>query len=93
VRQGDGHQGWAQEAPFDGILVTCAATQVPPALLAQLACGGRMLIPVGPPYSFQQLRLLEKDSQGAVRSTNVLGVAFVPLVGGETEASGVRSEA
>jgi len=83
VRAGDGWLGWSEKAPFDGILVTAAAPRAPPALVEQLRPGGRMAIPIGPPYGHQALCLLEKDSIGEVRWREVLGVAFVPLTGGE----------
>ena len=79
-RQGDGYFGWPQEAPFDGIIVTAAAGQIPPPLLKQLKPGGRMVIPVGPVYGVQSLMLVEKDADGEVRSRSVLPVRFVPLV-------------
>ncbi|MEA2078276.1 MAG: protein-L-isoaspartate(D-aspartate) O-methyltransferase [Pseudomonadota bacterium] len=80
---GNGYDGWAEHAPYDGIIVTAAATHIPPALIDQLKPGGRLVIPVGQPYSHQELMLVEKDQQGATRVKSVLGVAFVPLVGGE----------
>jgi len=79
LRVGDGSLGWPEHAPFDAIIVTAAARDVPPALLEQLAPGGRMAIPVGEPRGDQDLRLLEKDAQGKVTSRWVLSVAFVPL--------------
>ena len=82
VRQGDGHQGWPEQAPFDGILVTAAARAIPPALVDQLSPGARLVIPVGQPYAHQDLLLLEKGPDGALSLTEVLGVAFVPLTGG-----------
>lgn len=81
VRAGDGYQGWPEEAPFDGILVTAAAPHVPPALVAQLRPGGRMVIPVGPPFGPQDLRLVVKDESGDINEHFVLPVAFVPLTG------------
>ncbi|HPF57220.1 MAG TPA: protein-L-isoaspartate(D-aspartate) O-methyltransferase [Candidatus Competibacteraceae bacterium] len=80
VRTGDGIQGWEEHAPFDGIIVTAAAGEVPPVLVQQLKPGGRLVIPVGPPNRTQDLRVLEKDPQGMVRSRSVLPVVFVPLV-------------
>ena len=83
VRHGDGYFGWPLkegEKPFDGIIVTCAAGQVPPPLLKQLAPGGRMVIPVGPVYAPQSLMLVEKDADGTVRSRSLMGVRFVPLI-------------
>jgi protein-L-isoaspartate(D-aspartate) O-methyltransferase len=86
LRVGDGAQGWAERAPFDAIIVTAAAREVPPALVEQLRPGGRMVIPVGAPLEEQELRLITKDAGGAVSATRVLSVAFVPLVGGGTVA-------
>lgn len=80
TRHGDGYFGWPEEAPFDGIIVTAAAGQVPPPLLKQLKPGGRMVIPVGPVYGVQSLMLVEKEADGEVRSRSVLPVRFVPLV-------------
>ena len=79
---GDGALGWPQHAPYDAIIVTAAARDVPPALVEQLRAGGRMAIPVGPPYGDQELRLLHKDAAGNVTSRSILPVAFVPLTGG-----------
>jgi protein-L-isoaspartate(D-aspartate) O-methyltransferase len=87
VRAGDAWNGWSEQAPFDAIVVTAAAIQVPPPLLAQLAPGGRLVIPLGPPYGYQELCLLEKNSAGAVTHRQVLGVAFVPLTGGHSASS------
>ncbi len=89
VRAGDAWRGWPEQAPFDAILVTAAAPEVPPPLLDQLAPGGRLVIPLGPPYGYQELCLLEKDSDGVVTQRRVLGVAFVPLTGGHSAASEV----
>lgn len=82
VRADDGVQGWEEQAPFDGIIVTAAAAEVPPALVRQLKPGGRLVIPVGPPHRTQDLRVLEKDAQGVARSRSVLPVVFVPLIDG-----------
>jgi protein-L-isoaspartate(D-aspartate) O-methyltransferase len=79
IRVGDGHAGWAEQAPFDGIIVTAAAPQVPQALLTQLRNGGRMAIPIGRRYS-QDLILIEKSATGETSERNLLPVAFVPLV-------------
>jgi protein-L-isoaspartate(D-aspartate) O-methyltransferase len=76
----DGVNGWPAHAPYDAIVVTAASERVPQALLDQLAVGGRMVIPVGPPGA-QQLRLLQKTATGVV--TRELGnVSFVPLLAG-----------
>jgi protein-L-isoaspartate(D-aspartate) O-methyltransferase len=81
VRHGDGYQGWPEHAPFDGIIVTAAAPEIPPPLVAQLKPGGRMVIPVGPPHAHQELMLLEKSVNNEVTIRNILPVAFVPLTG------------
>jgi protein-L-isoaspartate(D-aspartate) O-methyltransferase len=82
VRIGDGYAGWPEQAPFDAIVVTAAAPQVPQALLEQLAPGGRMVIPVGASLAAQELLLLEKRADGSVQRRSVLPVRFVPLVPG-----------
>ncbi len=79
VRTGDGHLGWPEHAPYDGIIVTAAATHLPPALLEQLKPGGRLVIPVGKPSMAQQLKLLEKDLKGKITARKVLDVVFVPM--------------
>jgi protein-L-isoaspartate(D-aspartate) O-methyltransferase len=79
---GDGYYGLEQAAPFDAIIVTAAASHVPPPLIAQLEPGGRMVIPVGRAFALQHLMLIEKDASGAVRSRQTLPVAFVPLTRG-----------
>jgi protein-L-isoaspartate(D-aspartate) O-methyltransferase len=79
VRRGDGYYGWKKHAPFDGIIVTCAAGQIPPPLVQQLAPGGRMVIPVGPVYATQSLMLVTRDEQGRVHSRSLMAVRFVPL--------------
>jgi protein-L-isoaspartate(D-aspartate) O-methyltransferase len=81
-RIGDGYQGWPEKSPFDAIVVTAAAPQVPPALIAQLKPGGRMVIPVGASPASQHLLLLTKAADGSVREKRVLPVRFVPLVPG-----------
>jgi protein-L-isoaspartate(D-aspartate) O-methyltransferase len=83
VRAGDGYRGWPEHAPFDGIIVTAAASHVPPPLTEQLRPGGRLVIPVGLPYMHQELLLIEKDRDGQCHTRDVLGVAFVPLTGRE----------
>lgn len=77
---GDGSEGWPEHAPFDRIMVTAAASEVPKELLEQLAEGGKMIIPVGNAFS-QELRLIEKDASGRVYTTLLNEVLFVPLKG------------
>jgi len=80
---GDGYFGLKEQAPFDVIIVTAAATHVPAPLLKQLKPGGRMIIPVGS-YGTQELIIVTRDDQGGVRTRSVLPVRFVPLTGGKT---------
>lgn len=82
VLQGDGHVGYPQHAPYDGIIVTAAARSVPSALKDQLKPGARLVIPVGLPHSVQRLTLIEKNRRGKFDNRDVLTVAFVPLTGG-----------
>jgi protein-L-isoaspartate(D-aspartate) O-methyltransferase len=82
VRVGDGYGGWPEKAPFDAIVVTAAAPQVPPALVDQLRPGGRMVIPLGERWGAQELMLVSKHADGRVERRSVLPVRFVPLVHG-----------
>lgn len=82
VKVGDGYHGWEDRAPFDAIVVTAAASHVPPPLVKQLKSGGRMVIPVGTPFSVQHLMLVEKRPDGSVSTRQILPVRFVPLTGG-----------
>lgn len=78
VKIGDGYQGWPTEAPFDAILVTAAAEQIPQPLIDQLKEGGRMVIPVGKQGAVQELMLIERI-KGKIRTTNLGAVRFVPF--------------
>ncbi|MDP7642735.1 MAG: protein-L-isoaspartate(D-aspartate) O-methyltransferase [Alphaproteobacteria bacterium] len=78
---GDGYYGWPEKAPFDAIIVTAAASHVPPPLIAQLKPGGRMVIPVGAAFLVQQLMLIEKAADGDIITRHILPVVFVPLTG------------
>ncbi len=80
AQHGDGYYGWPEHSPFDGIIVTCAAGQIPPPLIEQLKPGGRMIIPVGPVFGAQSLMLIIKDEDGTIRSRSLMPVRFVPLV-------------
>ncbi len=80
VRAADGYAGWPERGPFDVVMVTAAPEEIPPPLIAQLAPGGRLVIPVGRQFEVQELMLVEKDRGGRVRSRSITPVAFVPLV-------------
>lgn len=80
VRSGDGFFGWPEEAPFDAIIVTAAAPEVPPALFAQLAEGGRLVIPLGDVRTYQRLTVVTKRN-GKPSVERVLDVRFVPMTG------------
>jgi len=80
VKHADGYFGWEEYAPFDAIIVTCAANHVPPPLIEQLADGGRLIIPVGSTTYYQTLTLVEKKN-GELSSTYITGVRFVPMTG------------
>jgi protein-L-isoaspartate(D-aspartate) O-methyltransferase len=79
IRIGDGSLGLPEEGPFDRIIVTAAAVQIPPALVAQLRPGGRMVIPVGAAEEVQYIHLLEKGMDDAVDDQELFAVRFVPL--------------
>ncbi len=81
TRLGDGYFGWEQHAPFDSIIVTAAATHVPPPLIDQLRPGGRMVIPVGGRFTTQWLLLIRKDDDGGIVTRQIAPVIFVPLTG------------
>ena len=82
TRTGDGYYGWSEATPFDAIIVTAAASHIPPPLIKQLKSGGKMIIPVGGRFFTQQLMLITKNPDGTVRSRQILPVAFVPFTGG-----------
>ncbi len=86
VRIGDGRLGWPEHAPYDGIIVTAAAADVPPALVAQLAEGGRLVIPVGENAWDQTLWLIRR-LKGELRREFLAEVRFVPLVGSPAAAA------
>lgn len=76
---GDGYYGWKEKGPFDAIVVTAAATHIPPDLLKQLKPGGKLVIPLGAPFSTQQLILVKKDQKGNYKTRQILPVQFVPF--------------
>lgn len=84
VRAGDGWHGWPEAAPFDGIIVTAVAETVPPKLVEQLKVGGRIVIPLGPPYGGQQLTVGTRTADG-LELREVLPVQFVPFTRAESE--------
>ncbi len=84
VRSGDGYRGWPEHAPFDAILVTAAAPQVPPALLEQLRTGGRLVIPVGDTGHEQSLQVHTRTASG-FEVRDVVPVRFVPMTGAVRE--------
>jgi len=81
TRIGDGYYGWEDCGPFDSIIVTAAASHVPPPLIRQLKPGGRMVIPIGAPFLAQHLMVVEKNPDGTIVTRQVLPVRFVPLTG------------
>lgn len=83
VKIGDGYHGWEEKAPFDAIIVTAAAAHIPPQLVEQLKPGGKMVIPVGPPFMTQNLVIVSKLEDGSIRQRNVMPVRFVPFTRAE----------
>lgn len=79
VKHADGYFGWEEYAPFDAIVVTAAASSIPPPLIEQLADGGRMIIPVGSPFRTQVLTLVRREN-GRITTEQILPVRFVPFV-------------
>jgi protein-L-isoaspartate(D-aspartate) O-methyltransferase len=86
VRHGDGFNGWPEAAPFDAIIGTCVAGEVPPPLIEQLKKGGRLVIPLGEEDSVQYLMRIEKDADGKVHRRPLMPVRFVPLLRGDPTA-------
>lgn len=81
VKIGDGYYGWEEGAPYDGIIVTCAANNIPPPLVKQLKVGGRIVIPVGSAFYTQNLIIVEKKEEGKIVTRSVCPVSFVPMTG------------
>jgi len=79
VKAADGYYGWEEHGPFDAIVVTAASEFIPPPLIAQLKEGGKMIIPVGAPFTTQNLMLVEKEKDGKWKTRNLFPVKFVPF--------------
>ena len=80
TRHGDGYYGWEEEAPFDGIIITAAVDHVPPPLLRQLVDGGKLVLPLGHPFSYQNLVVVTREGED-FRLQQITGVLFVPMTG------------
>jgi len=89
-RLADGYHGWKAHAPYDAIIVTCAAGHLPPPLWEQLAPGGRIVIPIGGPTEVQRLVVVTKDEDGTRRSRTIAQVRFVPLTRSDRSEGGSR---
>jgi protein-L-isoaspartate(D-aspartate) O-methyltransferase len=87
VRQGDGYQGWPEQAPFDAIVVTAAPPELPETLLTQLSAGGRLVAPIGPVFD-QELIVIEKAPDGTIERRSVCAVSFVPMQPAGKQARG-----
>ena len=85
VRCGDGYKGWKEKSPFDATVGTASPPEIPNALVAQLAKGGRMVVPVGGPGRDQSLTVIDKSDTGDVSARPLLPVIFVPMVRGDSE--------
>ena len=80
TRWGDGYFGWQEAAPFDAVMITAAINHIPPPLLKQLKDGGRLILPLGNPFSYQNLTLITK-TKGDYVTRQITGVLFVPMTG------------
>lgn len=89
VRQGDGYEGWPEQAPFDAIIVTAAPDHVPQPLVKQLKPGGRLVLPVGGQRDVQSMTVVEKQADGTVRKHEGIPVRFVPLTGKGKDRGGL----
>ena len=81
-RVADGYKGWPEQAPFDRIIVTAAAPEMPPVLVEQLATSGIMVLPVGRSTTDQQIVRVTKNEDGSIETEKLMAVRFVPLVDG-----------
>jgi protein-L-isoaspartate(D-aspartate) O-methyltransferase len=87
TKLGDGYFGWPEVGSFDAVIVTAAAGHLPPPLWAQLKPGGRVVIPIGGPFEFQRLVVIEKTLDGKRQSRAVTAVRFVPMTGAGVDAA------
>lgn len=87
TRIGDGYAGWAEHAPFDAIIVTCAPDHIPPKLIEQLKPGGRICIPIGDEHAVQRLLVVTTTASGAVEQKELIPVRFVPMTGAARDQS------
>jgi protein-L-isoaspartate(D-aspartate) O-methyltransferase len=83
IVESDGTKGWPDEAPYDAILAAASGSHVPQGLIAQLAPGGRLVMPIGSPGWAQELVKVTKHEDGVLKQENLGGVRFVPLIGEE----------
>jgi protein-L-isoaspartate(D-aspartate) O-methyltransferase len=91
LRTGDGALGWPDAAPFDRVLVTAAAPEIPPSLVGQLEPGGFMILPVGEAGGDQALRVVRRELSGALGAEDLLPVRFVPLTRPPAPRNGAAS--
>ena len=81
VKVADGYYGWQEHAPFDIIIITCAVDHIPPPLMKQLRPGGKLVIPIGSPFTVQDLILAKKSEKGQFTTEHIFPVRFVPMLG------------
>ena len=86
TRQSDGYYGWSDQAPFDSIIITASVDHIPPPLIQQLKEGGKLVLPLGNPFSYQNLVVVTKEN-GIIRLRQITGVLFVPMTGRALEGS------
>ena len=86
TRHGDGYYGWSKKAPFDSIIITASVDHIPPPLIQQLDEGGKLVLPLGNPFSYQNLVVVTKEN-GNIRLRQITGVLFVPMTGRALEGS------
>ena len=91
MRHGDGTDGWAEEAPFDDILVSAASPDLPRTLMQQLKIGGRMVVPVGSNPRYQDLARIVRTGDDAFERTDISEVRFVPLIDGDDQDGATRA--